>query len=228
VDGDLQNDPVDIARLLSKIHEGYDVVVGWCHQRQDAFVFRSLPSIIANWLIARVTGVAIKDSGCTLKAYRAQLIRNVPLYSEMHRFIPAMFSLTGARVAELKVSHHPWRFGRSKYGLSRIYKVLFDLLTVKMLVSFSTRPLSLFTRLAILPMFISLITIAYSLIVFIAHAEPLPLTIAGTGVMFGALALTLLLSGMLGELVCITGDITHGLFARLTARYLPPPIQNEQ
>lgn len=228
MDGDLQNDPVDVPRLLRRIHEGYDLVVGWRHQRQDAFFFRNMPSLIANWLIGRVTGVAVRDSGCTLKAYRAQVIKHVPLYSEMHRFIPAMFSLTGARIAELKVNHHPRRFGRSKYDLSRIYKVLFDLLTVKMLVSFSMRPLSLFARLAVLPMLISLTAIAHSMIMLIAYAEPLPLTIAGTGVIFGALAVTLLISGMLAELVCVTGDIKHGQFAQLTARYLPSLMRKEQ
>ena len=115
MDGDLQNDPADIPLFLDKIAEGYDLVVGWRHQRQDHFS-RVLPSKVANWLIARVTGVPIKDNGCSLKAYRAELIKRIPLYSEMHRFIPAMASLAAPRLAQIKVRHHPRQFGKSKYG----------------------------------------------------------------------------------------------------------------
>jgi glycosyltransferase involved in cell wall biosynthesis len=222
LDGDMQNDPADIARLLVKIREGHDLVVGWRHQRQDTFFLRKLPSVIANGLIARVTGVPVRDNGCTLKAYRAELVKNVPLYSEMHRFIPAMFSLTGARITEVKVRHHARRFGRSKYGLSRTYKVLFDLLTVKTLISFSMRPLLLFAILAIPPLFISMTGIAYSVIMLIVYSQPFSTAIAGTGMVFGSLALMLLLSGVLAELLCVTGDIKQERFARLTADYVPP------
>ncbi|HEY0341683.1 MAG TPA: glycosyltransferase family 2 protein, partial [Steroidobacteraceae bacterium] len=123
MDGDLQNDPADIGALLRKIDEGYDIVVGWRFDRQDKLVSRKIPSRIANRLIARVTGVPIKDNGCSLKAYRASLIKKIPLYSEMHRFIPAMASIAGPKIAEIKVQHHARQFGQSKYGLSRIYKV---------------------------------------------------------------------------------------------------------
>jgi glycosyltransferase involved in cell wall biosynthesis len=133
MDGDLQNDPSDIPAFIERINAGYDIVVGWRHERQDKLITRKVPSKIANWLIGKVTGVPIKDNGCSLKAYRAEVIKAVPLYSEMHRFIPAMASLTGARIAEIKVQHHPRRYGVSKYGLSRIYRVLLDLLTVKTL-----------------------------------------------------------------------------------------------
>ena len=128
MDGDLQNDPADIGALLRKIDEGYDIVVGWRFDRQDKLVSRKIPSRIANKLIAKVTGVPIKDNGCSLKAYRASLIKKIPLYSEMHRFIPAMASIAGPKIAEIKVQHHARQFGQSKYGLSRIYKVLLDLM----------------------------------------------------------------------------------------------------
>ena len=139
MDGDLQNDPQDIPLFLEKIAEGYDLVVGWRHDRQDHWS-RVLPSKVANWLIGKVTGVPIKDNGCSLKAYRADLIKNIPLYNEMHRFIPAMASLAAPRIAQIKVRHHPRRFGQSKYGFSRIYKVFVDLVTIRSILSFSRRP----------------------------------------------------------------------------------------
>ena len=144
MDADLQNDPADIPRLLAKIREGYDLVVGWRYQRQDRLLSRRLPSVIANRLIAKVTGVDIKDNGCSLKAYRADLIKRVPLYAEMHRFIPAMSSLAGARIAQIKVNHRARRHGQSKYGLSRVYKVLVDLIVIKTLLLFAARPLFCF------------------------------------------------------------------------------------
>ena len=139
MDGDLQNDPQDIPLFLEKIAEGYDLVVGWRHDRQDHWS-RVLPSKVANWLIGKVTGVPIKDNGCSLKAYRADLIKNIPLYNEMHRFIPAMASLAAPRIAQIKVRHHARRFGQSKYGFSRIYKVFVDLVTIRSILSFSRRP----------------------------------------------------------------------------------------
>jgi len=141
MDGDLQNDPRDIPRLLAKIDEGYDLVVGWRRDRKDHWS-RVLPSRIANRLIGLVTGVNIRDNGCSLKAYRADLIRRIPLYAEMHRFIPAMASLAAPRIAEIEVRHHPRRFGRSKYGFSRIYKVLFDLVAIRTILSFARRPVA--------------------------------------------------------------------------------------
>ena len=144
MDGDLQNDPDDIPMLVRKIDEGFDIVVGWRHKRQDKLITRKIPSKIANWLIGKITGVPIKDNGCSLKAYKASVIQNIPLYSEMHRFIPAMTSLAGTRIAEIRVKHHARMFGESKYGLSRIYKVLMDLLTIKTILSFFSRPLIIF------------------------------------------------------------------------------------
>lgn len=206
MDGDLQNDPGDIPLFLEKIAEGYDIVVGWRHKRKDKLITRKIPSKIANWLIGKVTGVPIKDNGCSLKAYRASIIKKIPLYSEMHRFIPAMCSLAGARIAEIKVRHHARQFGVSKYGLSRVYKVLLDLLMIKTIVSFSSRPLFWFGLLAMPVALISLILITIGLydVIFLSASFSIPL--AGTGLLMGALAFFILLGGALGELICKTGD----------------------
>lgn len=143
MDADLQNDPKDIPRLLEKAKE-YDVVSGWRKNRKDPFVSRRLPSMIANWLISKVTGVYLHDYGCTLKAYRKEVVKNIRLYGEMHRFIPAIANWIGATFTEEVVEHNPRRFGKSKYGISRTLRVLLDLLTVKFLQSFSTRPIHAF------------------------------------------------------------------------------------
>jgi glycosyltransferase involved in cell wall biosynthesis len=144
MDADLQNDPVDIERLLSKLDEGYDVVSGWRKDRQDAFFTRILPSRIANWLISIIGGVRLHDYGCTLKAYRREILKEIHLYGEMHRFIPIYASWSGGRVAEIPVAHHPRTRGKSKYGLSRTAKVIFDLITIKFLASYLTKPLYIF------------------------------------------------------------------------------------
>ena len=139
MDGDLQNDPVDIPNLLAKLDEGYDLVCGWRKERQDKMLTRRLPSVIANWIIAKVTGVEIHDNGCSLKAYRAQVIKQVSLYGEMHRFIPAMSTVVGARIAEIVVTHHPRRFGKSKYGLGRVWRVMIDIIAFKFIISVFAR-----------------------------------------------------------------------------------------
>ena len=136
MDGDLQNDPTDIPCLIDKLDQGFDVVCGWRKDRKDKLISRRIPSVVANWLISLLTGVRIHDNGCSLKAYRSYVIKKVPLYSEMHRFIPAMASLRGARITEIVVNHHPRKFGYAKYGISRVWKVFLDLFVVKMLVSF--------------------------------------------------------------------------------------------
>ena len=143
LDGDMQNDPHDIPHLLQKIDEGYDVVSGWRRDRHDDAT-RVLPSRIANWLIARVTGVQLSDFGCTLKAYRREVIQDVKLYGEMHRFIPVYASMVGARITELPVNHRPRTYGKSKYSLSRTSRVALDLITVKLLGSYSTKPMYFF------------------------------------------------------------------------------------
>ena len=144
MDGDLQNDPLDIPRLLAKLDEGFDVVSGWRKSRKDARLSRKFPSWLANRLISRVSGTHLHDYGCTLKAYRRDIFEHVRLYGEMHRFIPAYAALAGAAIAEIEVEHHPRRFGVSKYGLSRTFRVLLDLLTLKFLGSFGTKPLYAF------------------------------------------------------------------------------------
>jgi len=143
MDGDLQNDPMDIPKFLEMIKEN-DVVSGWRKKRKDPFLSRRLPSVMANWLISKVTGVALHDYGCSLKAYRREVIKNLKLYGEMHRFIPAVANLYGVKIAEVETVHHPRLKGKSKYGISRTVKVVLDLITVKFLLSFSTRPLQFF------------------------------------------------------------------------------------
>ena len=146
MDGDLQNDPTDIPRLLAKIEEGYDVVSGWRKDRKDTFINRKLPSMIANGLISRFTGVHLHDYGCTLKAYKKEVLEGINLYGEMHRFVPALASQVGAKVTELPVKHHPRMYGTSKYGISRTVRVVLDLMTVKFLLSYSTKPIQLFGK----------------------------------------------------------------------------------
>ncbi|MCB0195214.1 MAG: glycosyltransferase family 2 protein [Anaerolineae bacterium] len=150
MDADLQNDPNDIPLLLEKIDEGYDVVSGWRVDRQDTFITRKLPSIIANSLISKMTGVNLHDYGCSLKAYRSDVVKNINLYGEMHRFIPALASWMGIQVAEVPVNHFARKFGKSKYGLGRIVKVFLDLLTVKFLLHYATRPIQVFGFLGLL------------------------------------------------------------------------------
>jgi glycosyltransferase involved in cell wall biosynthesis len=144
IDGDLQNDPEDIPRLVDKVEEGYDLVSGWRRKRRDPFFSRRLPSLIANWLISQITGVKLHDYGCTLKAFRHDVVKNVSLYGEMHRFIPAIASGMGVSVAEIPVNHYPRLTGKSKYGIFRTVKVVLDLITVKFLLSYSTRPIHIF------------------------------------------------------------------------------------
>lgn len=216
MDGDLQNDPADIPMFLDKVAEGFDIVVGWRHRRQDKLVTRKIPSRIANWLIGKVTGIPIKDNGCSLKAYRARLIKEVPLYSEMHRFIPAMASIAGARVAEVKVRHHARRFGQSKYGLSRIYKVLIDLLTVKTLISFASRPLYWFMLVATPFLLIGAVIIVSTFFVNVDSSSAISVSIAGTGLLLIALGIFLFGIGLIGDLVYRFGDLSLESFYKLT------------
>jgi len=158
MDGDLQNDPVDIPCLLAKINDGYDVVSGWRKDRQDTFINRRLPSILANGLISRMTGVHLHDYGCTLKAYRREVLDGINLYGEMHRFVPALASQFGARVTELPVQHHPRLRGTSKYGISRTMRVVLDLMTVKFLLTYSTKPIQLFGKWGVYTSFTGLLS----------------------------------------------------------------------
>ena len=144
LDADMQNDPADIPMLLEKLDEGYDLVSGWRKNRKDTYITRTLPSHMANKLISRVTGVNLHDYGCTLKAYRRDVLEGFRLYGEMHRFIPVFANSVGAKIAEVEVNHHPRKFGKTKYGLERTLKVVLDLFTVKFLVSYSSKPIYLF------------------------------------------------------------------------------------
>lgn len=220
MDGDLQNDPSDIPDFIQKISEGYDIVVGWRFNRQDKLISRKIPSKIANWIIGKVTGVPIKDNGCSLKAYRADVIKNVPLYSEMHRFIPAMASIAGPRIAEIKVKHHARKFGESKYGISRVYKVLLDLMTIKTIANFTARPLLWFAMLSMPFFIISVLMLIGSVLAFASDGgRALPL--AGAGLLFSTLSFFLILSGGFAELVSRTTHENVSRYPLLAAKEYP-------
>ena len=150
LDGDGQNDPADIPKLIDKLNEGYDIVSGWRKDRKDKTMTRKIPSMIANWIIGKMTGVKLHDYGCSLKAYRRDVLKSIRLYGEMHRFIPALASWSGAKITEMEVNHRPRTAGVAKYGLERIVKVVLDLMTVKFLGSYATKPIYIFGGLGIL------------------------------------------------------------------------------
>jgi glycosyltransferase involved in cell wall biosynthesis len=158
IDGDLQNDPADIPLLLDKLSQGYDVVSGWRKNRKDNPLKRTLPSRIANWLISRISGVRLHDYGCTLKAYRREVIKDVKLYGEMHRFIPIYAGWEGARVTEITVRHHKRRYGKSKYGINRTFKVVLDLIVIKFLAKYSQKPIHMFGSFGLLCFFFAFLT----------------------------------------------------------------------
>jgi len=224
MDGDLQNDPSDIPSMLREMDSETHMVVGWRKNRQDKLLTRKIPSWIANRLIGKVTGVPIRDNGCSLKLYRASVIKRVPLYAEMHRFIPAMASITGARVKEVAVNHHAREFGTSKYGLSRVYKVLLDLLSVKTVVGFAQRPLLWFGLLATPFLIASLFAITVSVTPLFLAGGKIILPVAGVGLMFGAVGMFLIMGGAVGELVYVTGNLDLSEYSRLLAadRTHPP------
>jgi glycosyltransferase involved in cell wall biosynthesis len=197
MDADLQNDPADIGCLLAKLGEGYDLVVGWRYERQDKWFSRRLPSMIANRLIAAITGVDVKDNGCTLKAFRADLIRKFQLYGELHRFIPAIASTVGCDLAEVKVRHHPRRYGQSKYGLSRVYRVLLDIMAIKTLITFARRPLFCFFSVAAAALAVS----AVSALLAIVFMERSFVVFTSLAVLAGSLALFLGFAGVVSSLV---------------------------
>ena len=205
MDGDLQNDPQDMGKLVTKIEEGYDLAIGWRKNRKDPALSRTLPSRIANALIGRITGVKVHDSGCSLKAYRSSMIKRVPLYSEMHRFIPAMSQLQSARITEVVVNHHPRHRGQSKYGISRVGKVLLDVVAIKMLISFRHHPLQWFSCLSI--PFLGCATfagIAYALSRLQGEHSTVVAPIAF--LLFLYLAVHFLFVGLLAELVVRAGN----------------------
>jgi len=174
MDADLQNDPADIRRLLAKLEEGYDVVSGWRKNRQDKFLSRKLPSMIANRIISKIGGVPLHDYGCSLKAYRREVLQDVRLYGEMHRFIPIYAAWAGARVTEIPVDHHARTAGRSKYGISRTVKVIFDLITIKFMAEYQTKPLYVFGTFGMLALAASAISGLYAVFLKFAHRFGLP------------------------------------------------------
>ena len=205
MDGDLQNDPADIPKLLAKIEEGYDVVSGWRVKRQDVFLTRRLPSKAANALISRVTGVELHDYGCSLKAYRSEVVKNIKLYGELHRFIPALASWMGIQVAEIPVNHKARQYGRSKYGINRTIKVFLDLITVKFLLNYATRPLQIFGLLGFLCLALGTLLAGYLTIQRLYFHQALSdrpiLLLAILLIMLGVQLFTM---GLLGELVVRT------------------------
>ncbi len=205
LDADMQNDPADIPMLLEKLDEGYDLVSGWRKQRKDNAVTRNFPSMMANMLISRVTGVELHDYGCTLKAYRRPVLEGFRLYGEMHRFIPVFAHSVGARITEVVVNHHPRRFGKTKYGLERTVKVILDLFTVKFLVSFSSKPIYLFGGAGLGLVVISTLLMIYLFfrrIFFLVGVTGSPLF--QTSMMFFILGFQSMLMGLIAELLVRT------------------------
>ena len=201
MDADMQNDPADIPMMLEKIDEGYDVVSGWRVKRKDAFITRTLPSRTANAIISRVTGVKLHDYGCTLKAYRREVLTNFRLYGEMHRFIPAYAGYVGAKIIEVPVRHHSRRYGKTKYGLERTLKVILDLFTVKFLISYSHKPLYLFGGAGMFLGFVSTVILLFlmirRLIMGVSAFESPLLTV---GIMFMIMGFQSVLMGLIAEL----------------------------
>jgi glycosyltransferase involved in cell wall biosynthesis len=220
MDGDLQNDPRDIPMLMAKLAEGYDLVTGWRFDRKDAFLSRRLPSKVANWLIGRITGVRIHDNGCSLKAYRGDVIKKVPLYSEMHRFIPAMSTLAGTRITEVVVRHHPRLRGTSKYGLSRVGKVILDLITVKMLIAFSQRPLHWFGLGALASLTASVAAMGLALVAGELATGGPSIVFPTVSLLFAFLATHFVVTGLAGELIVRTGR-PHDFRATSRVRIFP-------
>jgi len=202
IDADLQNDPNDIPRLLAELRKGFDVVSGWRKRRKDPYVSRILPSKLANWLIGAVTGVRIHDYGCTLKAYRRELLADIRLYGEMHRFLPALVHWEGGKVAEIPVAHYARRAGKSKYGIGRTFKVVLDLLTVKFLASYASSPSYLFGRAGLVVFLLSFLSLVESLYEKFRlgtkmHRNPFTLLALG----FFIIGILFIFQGLLAELM---------------------------
>lgn len=201
LDGDLQNDPADIPRLLA-LAKNHDVVSGWRKDRQDPFLSRRLHSMLANWLISRVTGVRLHDYGCTLKAYRREVVEHLHLYGEMHRFIPAIASWMGISLAEVETNHRPRRFGRSKYGIARTLRVILDLITVKFLLSFATKPIQFFGLLGLLTAGVGIAIGGYLSVLKLAFGASIggrPLFFLG--ILLILVGVQLVVMGLLGEML---------------------------
>ncbi len=212
MDADLQNDPADIARLLNKLNEGYDVVSGWRKNRQDKLISRKLPSQIANKIISVIGGVPLHDYGCSLKAYRRDVIQDVKLYGEMHRFIPIYASWAGARVTEIPVDHHARTMGKSKYGISRTIKVVFDLMTIKFMASYQTKPIYVFGTFGMLALAASILSGIYAIFLKVSpyvglpqyHSDFVETPLPVLSIVMFAIAVQFFLMGLLAELLVRT------------------------
>jgi len=205
MDADLQNDPEDIPRLLSKLEEGYDIVSGWRKDRKDPFLSRKLPSRVANWIISKVTGVELHDYGCTLKAYRSEIAKRYRLYGDMHRFLPALAKRFGAKVTEIPVKHHPRLYGRSKYGIGRTVRVILDIFLVKFLNEYITKPLYVFGGLGFLLLTVGILIELYLTLLKLFTGADIggrPLLILG--VLLILAGIQLLSTGIIAELIVRT------------------------
>jgi glycosyltransferase involved in cell wall biosynthesis len=205
IDADLQNDPADIPKMVAKLNEGFDVVSGWRKKRHDHVITRLLPSRIANWLISKITGVKLHDYGCTLKAYRREVLAETRLYGEMHRFIPALASWSGARIAEIVVNHRPRTAGTTKYGLTRTWKVILDLMTVKFLLSFSTKPIQLFGGWGLISFFLGTLSgLAVILMKLIKKTDMTGNPLLYLTILFVMISIQFILMGLMAELLVRT------------------------
>jgi glycosyltransferase involved in cell wall biosynthesis len=205
IDADLQNDPADIPLLMAKIDEGYDIVSGWRVDRKDTFFSRRLPSIIANRMISRTTGVELHDYGCSLKAYRNEVVKNTDLYGELHRFVPALASGYGVRVAEVPVNHRAREFGQSKYGITRTFRVILDLLTVNFLLGYGTRPIHVFGGFGLVSLGLGVLSGVYlTLVKFIGGQDIGDRPLLMLAVLLILVGVQMIGMGLLGEMVMRT------------------------
>ena len=206
LDGDLQNDPEDIGRFVRKVQEGYDLVAGYRKSRTESFLTRELPSQVANWFIRKVTGTPVIDNGCALRAYRAEVIKRFPLYSEMHRLLPTILALAGVQIAQIPVKHYPRKYGESKYGLERVYKVLVDLISLKTVLTASRLPLFGFGIFSILSAGLG----GLSLLTGLRHIASVPertiIVYLGAAMLWGILSISLLMLGVLASLIYDSGN----------------------
>jgi len=200
MDADLQNDPADIKRLLDKLDKGYDVVSGWRKNRQDKLISRKIPSQIANRVISWIGGVPLHDYGCSLKAYRRDVIQDVKLYGEMHRFIPIYAAWAGARVTEIPVDHHARTMGKSKYGISRTIKVIFDLMTIKFMASYQTKPIYVFGTFGMLAFLLAVIAGIWAIVLKIEGTSFILTPLPVLSIVMFAISVQFFLMGLLAEL----------------------------
>jgi glycosyltransferase involved in cell wall biosynthesis len=213
LDADGQNDPGDIPKLIKELEKGYDIVSGWRKDRQDTFLTRRLPSMIANKLISKITGVKLHDFGCTLKAYRAESIKEINLYGEMHRFIPVLANWSGEKVVEMEVNHRPRTTGKTKYGLSRTFKVVLDLITIKFLMSFSTKPIYVFGGLGVLSFlgaFLSGLVVFYQKFISAQHLSMNRNPLLFLAALLITTAVQFILMGLLAEILVRTYHESQG------------------